>query len=54
MDESIYVIRKYLRMGAYTNHVDQAGGRGGFQIVHVSPQGGGGLIGWSMWTFSQV
>ena len=28
--------------GAYTNHVDQAGGRGGFQIVHVSPQGGRG------------
>ena len=26
--------------GSYTNHVDQAGGRGGFQMVHVSPQGG--------------
>ena len=29
--------------GSYTNHVDQAGGRGGFQIVHVSPQGGRGV-----------
>ena len=30
-------------MGSYTNHVDRAGGRGGFQIVHVSPQGGSGV-----------
>ena len=26
-------------------------GGGGFQIVHISPQGGGGSRGWSMWTF---
>ena len=38
--------------GSYTNHVDQAGGRGVSKwsmLVHK-----GGLIGWSMWTFSQV